>query len=673
MHVTGPRSFAWPGQRRMVSLGCSSKWSASLNMAAKRCSKADSAGISHPRRFRSTSEWLGIPKAKRAVDPKAGPFFEGVVMLDDRRLLRRATLSLAGRLPTEAGIRRSHEERPQGDAGDPRRVDARGCVLRTASRRASMTFLDAWRRWQRRSDVPVLRALRKDPALVSEVRLEPHQGQGRAAADGVQDGRRLSQGDARRADEAHRVHRPQRSAVHRDRDRRLHHGVRPTRHAGTASSKRSRRKFKNPDDPFEYIPVKLKALIGRSKQENQESATGFLSARGHAQHVPVSDALSDDRNEPQPTARPDVLPAFPRRRRTGTGRARVGCRGGHREVQESRRCKRPSASSATRRSIRSPGCFRTIGNLRTRACTANARAAGSPTCSAPASKARTCLPTERWRSLQWLGERTAKDPRFAVAMIEHVYYILTGRKVLLPPKDLDDPLYRRETPSLFGTATLDRGASRPGSPRADSISRRVFKDWVVSDFYRADGLATAVEGAMSPRGTGRHRSGADARAGAGRAKGRSRFRRDVGPTDRTARRCSTAGSIPRRSPTGPPIRAARWGRSSGSLSNDVACQARRPRLRPAGSRTQAVSQGSTRRRAGTSRRRRRGKFARRLSNLHERDSRPLTTRPDFGRGVARSRSTSSLASSRTPRSKRRSKSRNYHCRAGQGQSRRGDR
>ena len=41
------------------------------------------------------------------------------------------------------------------------------------------------------------------------------------------------------------------------------------------------------------------------------------------------------------------------------------------------------------------------------------------------------MPAEdRWRALQWLGERTAKDPRFAVAMTEHVYYILTGRKVL---------------------------------------------------------------------------------------------------------------------------------------------------------------------------------------------------------------------------------------------------
>ncbi len=33
------------------------------------------------------------------ADPKATPFFHGVGMLDDRRLLRRATLSLAGRLP----------------------------------------------------------------------------------------------------------------------------------------------------------------------------------------------------------------------------------------------------------------------------------------------------------------------------------------------------------------------------------------------------------------------------------------------------------------------------------------------------------------------------------------------------------------------------------------------
>jgi hypothetical protein len=99
---------------------------------------------------------------------------------------------------------------------------------------------------------------------------------------------------------------------------------------------------------------------------------------------------------------------------------------------------------------------------------------------------------ERWRALQWLGERTAKDPRFAVAMVEHVYYILTGRKVLLPPKDLDDPLFparlrayreqRRQTEAIAARFS-----------KAGFTLKTVFKDWIVSDFYRADGLATAVK------------------------------------------------------------------------------------------------------------------------------------------------------------------------------------
>ncbi|HAE12184.1 MAG TPA: hypothetical protein DCG39_11135, partial [Opitutae bacterium] len=29
---------------------------------------------------------------------------------------------------------------------------------------------------------------------------------------------------------------------------------------------------------------------------------------------------------------------------------------------------------------------------------------------------------EKWRSLQWLARRTTKDPRFAIAMTEHVWY-----------------------------------------------------------------------------------------------------------------------------------------------------------------------------------------------------------------------------------------------------------
>src|SRR5205823_4767463 len=41
-----------------------------------------------------------------------------------------------------------------------------------------------------------------------------------------------------------------------------------------------RPQFKNPDDPFEYIPVRLKALTGRDKSDNEESATGFYPHAG---------------------------------------------------------------------------------------------------------------------------------------------------------------------------------------------------------------------------------------------------------------------------------------------------------------------------------------------------------------------------------------------------------
>jgi hypothetical protein len=97
---------------------------------------------------------------------------------------------------------------------------------------------------------------------------------------------------------------------------------------------------------------------------------------------------------------------------------------------------------------------------------------------------------ERWRSLQWLGERTAKDPRFAIAMTEHVYYLLTGRKVLLPPKDLDDPLYPAKL-RAYAEQRRQTGAIAARFAKSGFNLKNVFKDWIVSDFYRADGLATA--------------------------------------------------------------------------------------------------------------------------------------------------------------------------------------
>src|SRR6202030_2193235 len=89
------------------------------------------------------------------------------------------------------------------------------------------------------------------------------------------------------------------------------------------------------------------------------------------------------------------------------------------------------------------------------------------------------------------GERTVKDPRFAAAMVEHVYYILTGRKALRPPKDVDDPLFAARL------RAYQEQRKQIESIAADFVTHNfnlkvVFKGWILSDFYRADGLASAI-------------------------------------------------------------------------------------------------------------------------------------------------------------------------------------
>lgn len=99
---------------------------------------------------------------------------------------------------------------------------------------------------------------------------------------------------------------------------------------------------------------------------------------------------------------------------------------------------------------------------------------------------------EMWRSLQWLGERTAKDPRFAEAMAKHVYYILTGRKVMQSPKNLDDPSFLARRRAYI--MQKDALASVAKSLKQDGFNlKTAFKEWVKSEFYRVNGLSAASE------------------------------------------------------------------------------------------------------------------------------------------------------------------------------------
>jgi hypothetical protein len=75
-------------------------------------------------------------------------------------------------------------------------------------------------------------------------------------------------------------------------------------------------------------------------------------------------------------------------------------------------------------------------------------------------------------------------------MVEHVYYILTGRKALLPPRDIEDPLFEpKQRAYRAQRKEIERIAAQ--FAKADFNLKVAFKEWIASPFYRADGVATA--------------------------------------------------------------------------------------------------------------------------------------------------------------------------------------
>jgi hypothetical protein len=75
-------------------------------------------------------------------------------------------------------------------------------------------------------------------------------------------------------------------------------------------------------------------------------------------------------------------------------------------------------------------------------------------------------------------------------MVEHAYYLLTGRRPLRPPKDLDDPFYAAHL-RAYQEQRRQIEAIAVRFAETGFNFKNVIKDWVQSDFYRADGLATA--------------------------------------------------------------------------------------------------------------------------------------------------------------------------------------
>ena len=423
-----------------------------------------------------------------AFDPKAPPFFAGVVMLDDRRLLRRVTLSLAGRLPTDAEYAAVDKD---GSKALPATLDAlmkEGAFYDRLREGFNDIFLTLGvdgnpdqnvlsydhfptRLWYQKFDLSHI----KDEA-------ERRKAGYKLTAD-YRHG--LLDEPMRLVEFIVRHDRPFTEVVTAD-----YIMVSPYTARGYGIFEGVKGQFKDPNDPAEFIPVQLKALVGRNKSDNQDSATGIYPHAGLLstfQYLARYPTTETNRNRLrarmyyQHFLGVDVLELAARVSDAAAATAKYPIP--TMQAAECVVCHKTLDPVA--------GMFQDYWRFAEKGVYGKRKGGWFADMFAPGFEGEALPPAERWRALQWLGERTAKDPRFAVAMVEHVYYVLTGRKVLLPPKDIDDPLYAARV-RAYREQRREVEAVAARFAKSGFNLKGAFKDWIASDFYRADGLATAA-------------------------------------------------------------------------------------------------------------------------------------------------------------------------------------
>lgn len=424
-------------------------------------------------------------------------FFEQVELLPPRQLLRRLTLSLAGRLPEPQEVATVDKEGlpaidalldevMQEDAFYERLAEAFNDILLTngydggGESALSYTHFHKTRLWYQQRDPNRNRA--------DGEKLKYSHPEMKAYYQLVRDYR-----DALRREPLELVtyivqqDRPFTEIVTAD-----YIMVSPYTARGYGIFEELQDRFENPDDPYEYIPAKLQALTDdRTGKVVQESETGFYPHAG-------------------------VLSTFQYLKRyptTETNRNRLRVRMYFEHflgVDILQLAPRVSDASAVAEKYEIPTmqasdcvvCHKVIDPIAGLfqdyyALDGNGifqpRKEGWYEDIFPPGLENEPLPADqKWRALPWLGERTAKDPRFAVAMVGHVWYTLTGRKPLLPPEDIDDPLFAaRRRAYLAQRDEIERIAAL--FAEADYNLKVVFKQWAKSPFYRASGLTNAVD------------------------------------------------------------------------------------------------------------------------------------------------------------------------------------
>ena len=457
--------------------------------------KTDSTGYRILKRF--VRRATGLPDDGPAVaDYDAPPFFDGIEMMSPRRLLRRVTLSLVGRLPTkdeQAAVKKDGLPAMDAILDDVMKEDAFFVRLREAFNDILLTegytgngeialrytHFHKSRQWYRERDPnkdrgPDEKLKYSHPLMQAYTKLvrEYRQAIRREPLELV----------------AHIVRNdlPFTEIVTAD-----YTMVSPYSSRGYGIFEEVSDSFKDPDDPFEFIPVKLKALTDdKSGKVVQDSETGFyphagvLSTFQYLKRYPTTETNRNRlrvRMYFEHFLGVDILQLAPRVSDAAAASAKYAIP----TMQ--------AADCVVCHKVIDPiaGLFQDYYAMDVTGLFGPRKEGWYKDMFAPGLEDEGLPADEKWRSLQWLGERTAKDPRFAVAMVNHVWYILAGRKPLLPPEDIDDPMFAAK-----------RRAYRMQRDEIEQIAARfaestfnlkvVFKELAQSKFYRADGLAKVV-------------------------------------------------------------------------------------------------------------------------------------------------------------------------------------
>lgn len=446
--------------------------------------RQDSAGFRILAEFvRQQSEPRSAKPVVKATALDTRTFFDGIAMLEDRTLLRRATLSLAGRLPTAAEFAAVQKDSlpalgpildavMKEDAFYDRLAEAFNDIFLTrgyddvAENVLSYEHFQATRHWYAKYDLTSA----GDKAAQQKARYK--------LTDDYRES--MLREPTELVKYIVRHDRPFTEIVTAD-----YILVSPYTARGYGVFDEMRDKFKNVDDPFEYHPVRLKALTNRSRK-TQESPTGFYPHAGmlttfhYLRRYPTTETNRNrlrGRMVYQHFLGIDVLELAPRV--TDAAAVTAKFKVPTMEASDCVICHKTLDPMS--------GLFQDYYQL-PEGLFQPRKEGWFQDMFGPGLEGEDLPPQHRWRALQWLGERLAKDPRFAATMVEHVYYVLTGRKVLLAPTSLEDPLHDAKLRAYQAQrAEIDAIAAR--FTKANFNLKSVFKDWIVSPFYRADALA----------------------------------------------------------------------------------------------------------------------------------------------------------------------------------------